>query len=372
MRFSLVGVAQCFLSNRRNVGKRPASLYTRNWATRRDVVRVLGSLYYRDLAQQGPFQLSLSRPSAMEGAFLVNELVDMVIDHLHDDKASLRACALVARTFRNSSQYHLLASVALPGGVAAARGLEAFMAFAATSPRVRRFVRCLHVVGEGAWFGKYDTEQMRKCCLAPRHLRFLSTQLPALRRLFLVELLWDSGGPESCRLSTTIHQTQAGTLEKLVIQQVTSLRLQQPGEVHHGIYAQDILDVLSFFSEIEILNFATPRFEVDQMDDAAMELEERFRRLRFPPRLRVRDLVADPDALDSVRSALAYNLLDRACSVKSLQTFRVKVKPGDLDAISHFVDMRGTSIRHYLLDLSAYSTLSRLGKLQITSVANCD
>ena len=297
---------------------------------------------------------------------LFNELIDIVIDHLHDDKDSLESCSLVSSTFRNSSQYHLLEKVSLTG-VTSSTGLESFMAFVEKSPRFGHYVRTVRVFGEGSWFGKYNAAESRERCLGPKHLRFLS-QLPALRRLFLFELLWDSNRDGPAGLSMIHHDRPSGTLEKLVMQHMTSLRFQQPGEIHHGIYAQDVLDVLSFFSDVHVLNFSTPRFEVDAVEEGiSLGIEERFLRLRFPRRLRVRELVADPDALDTVRSALAYTLLDRACSAKSLHSFRAKVKPGDLDAISHFVDARASSILHYYLDLSAYFTLSRLSRLLINS-----
>ena len=35
------------------------------------------------------------------------ELVDRTIDHLHDDKPSLRACTLVSRSWLNTSRHHL-------------------------------------------------------------------------------------------------------------------------------------------------------------------------------------------------------------------------------------------------------------------------
>lgn len=302
------------------------------------------------------------------GSFLYNELVDMVIDHLHDDKDALAACSLVSRLWRNSSQYHLLENVTLHG-VATARGLDAFAAFVETSPRLAHYVRALRVHGEGSWFGKFEHDRMRELCLRPKHARFLA-RLPALRRLFLFEMLWDSSQDGTDTGTTIQDQTLdahlRGSLEKLVLQHMTSLRFQQAGEIHYGVYAQDVLDVLSFFPDIKTLNFSTPRFEVGGPEESVAGLEESFLRLRFPPRLRVQSLIADADGMDSVRSALAYTLLDRACSVRSLHTFKAKVKPGDLEAVSHFVAVRSPFIRHYELDLSAYFTLARLGEWHVS------
>lgn len=45
----------------------------------------------------------------------IQELIDMIIDYLHDDQRSLASCALVAYHWVQSSRYHLFASVSLSG-----------------------------------------------------------------------------------------------------------------------------------------------------------------------------------------------------------------------------------------------------------------
>ncbi|EKM57177.1 uncharacterized protein PHACADRAFT_254761 [Phanerochaete carnosa HHB-10118-sp] len=291
---------------------------------------------------------------------LYNELVDMVIDHLHDDKASLVACSLTSRMWRNSSQYHLLDSITLLG-VTSERGLEAFLAQAQQSSRIRHYVRELRIYGEGSWFGKYNAAELRQLCFGPKSLHSLA-QMPALRRLFLYDLLWDSrrDGPSGLPLIRRVGI--CWVLEKLVLQHVTSSRFQDPGQIHHGVYAQDILDILSFFSEIKVLCFDTPRFEVDGCEASPPHVEDNFLQLQFPPRLRISSLIADPDALDNIRSSMAYNMLDRVCRFNDLHSFRVRIKPGDIEAVSHFVSMRAHSIRHYQLDMSAHLALARYGK----------
>ena len=284
----------------------------------------------------------------------------MIIDHLHSDKSTLAVCSLVSRTWRNSGQFHLLESVTLLG-VTSEKGLEEFLACAQQSPRIRRYVRALRVHGEGSWFGKYDDTELHELCLGPQHLRSLA-EMPALRRLCLFDLLWDShrDGPESLSLIRQTGVTRV--LEKLVLQRMTSYQFQEPGEIHHGIYAQDVLDILSFFSEIGVLYFSTPRFEVDGCEVPLPHVEDSFLQLQFPPRLRVGALVTDPDALDNVRSSMAYSMLDRVCRLNGLHTFRAKIKLGDIETVSHFVLMRASSLRHYQLDMSAYFSLIQLGE----------
>lgn len=45
--------------------------------------------------------------------FLFPEIIDVIVDNLHTDKSSLRACGLTARTWLPSSRYHLFAKVTL-------------------------------------------------------------------------------------------------------------------------------------------------------------------------------------------------------------------------------------------------------------------
>jgi len=45
--------------------------------------------------------------------FLFPEITDVIVDNLHTDKSSLRACGLTARTWLPSSRYHLFARVTL-------------------------------------------------------------------------------------------------------------------------------------------------------------------------------------------------------------------------------------------------------------------
>jgi len=45
------------------------------------------------------------------------ELADMVVDHLHDDKTSLRHCSLVSRSWLDAARYHLFYQVDLNPGI---------------------------------------------------------------------------------------------------------------------------------------------------------------------------------------------------------------------------------------------------------------
>jgi hypothetical protein len=67
------------------------------------------------------------------------ELVDIIIDHLHNDKRSLAACSLVCKEWRSSARYHLFANLTLnPTKV---RDPEFLM----SAPKVIPFIHHLHL-----------------------------------------------------------------------------------------------------------------------------------------------------------------------------------------------------------------------------------
>ena len=50
-----------------------------------------------------------------QSPFEIPELIDLVIDYLHDDNKALRACALVAKAWLPSSSFHLLGTATVRG-----------------------------------------------------------------------------------------------------------------------------------------------------------------------------------------------------------------------------------------------------------------
>lgn len=70
------------------------------------------------------------------------ELIDQVIDHLHDDVSSLRACSLTCRAWVPSARFHLFHDVVLTPE----RAVN-FMALLETRPHISHFVRSLFIKG---------------------------------------------------------------------------------------------------------------------------------------------------------------------------------------------------------------------------------
>lgn len=52
----------------------------------------------------------------MSGSVLSQELIDYIIDFLHNDLPTLRACSLASRCLLDASHHHLLGTVTVVGG----------------------------------------------------------------------------------------------------------------------------------------------------------------------------------------------------------------------------------------------------------------
>ncbi|KAL4248503.1 hypothetical protein ABKN59_007776 [Abortiporus biennis] len=82
----------------------------------------------------------------------IPEILDLIIDNLHDDTKSLRSCSLVSKSWLPSSRYHLFETKTIyvefyfpeiPSRV----GLESFLTFILSSSAIAETVRTLILVG---------------------------------------------------------------------------------------------------------------------------------------------------------------------------------------------------------------------------------
>ena len=83
---------------------------------------------------------------------LANELIDTVIDFLHEDRSSLRACALVSKSCLPSARYHLFSVIAIN-----ASNFPSFLRLIESASHIGPLVRGLQVfdqctAGEGSEF----------------------------------------------------------------------------------------------------------------------------------------------------------------------------------------------------------------------------
>ncbi|KAI0792426.1 hypothetical protein C8Q75DRAFT_599949 [Abortiporus biennis] len=112
---------------------------------------------------------------------LPQELIDHIIDQLHDDKQSLRSCSLVSHSFQPSSRIGLFHKFRVKCSKAGIHRLIEFSNFLASKPSVAKYIPELELNGEETY------------CMAilPRStLCSILTNLPNLHSLFLVRFVW--------------------------------------------------------------------------------------------------------------------------------------------------------------------------------------
>lgn len=124
------------------------------------------------------------------------EVLDHIIDYLHDDISSLASCSLVCRNWTPSTHCHLFRSIRIAGG--GPTKLDAFSHFLASTPYVGYHVQELHIrAGDGP--AKITT----------------STLNPILRRLTRIRVL--DIRCSYCQFDDEVLPTLL-TLRKLVMQ----------------------------------------------------------------------------------------------------------------------------------------------------------
>jgi hypothetical protein len=116
------------------------------------------------------------------------EIVDMIIDHLHDCKPALESCALVSHTWLPASRFHLFRSIQLDPHPSCYHRCDKLYAIIEQSPHLAAIIRELHIDGG---IGNY-------CVHASPRLNLLLDSLTHLNTLHIkhVNLNWDYHTPE--------------------------------------------------------------------------------------------------------------------------------------------------------------------------------
>ncbi|KAM5540164.1 hypothetical protein V8D89_006304 [Ganoderma adspersum] len=106
---------------------------------------------------------------------LPKELTDAIIDHLHDDRPSLQACALVCSAWLDPSRYHLFRSLT----VSQYGLLKSTVDFLISCPDVACYVERFIILGE----------EITNLSLKWDHFSLLLSRLPRLRVLHLTQFV---------------------------------------------------------------------------------------------------------------------------------------------------------------------------------------
>lgn len=121
---------------------------------------------------------------------LPQEVLDHILDHLHDDKETLSSCTLVARCFLESAQHHYFDSLHLTinnsnsGGETGLDSLELFATTIVEFAKPAQRVRKLYISGQVGAFGRTDGK------VTHGTLVVLLNGLPSLTSLALAFVLY--------------------------------------------------------------------------------------------------------------------------------------------------------------------------------------
>lgn len=257
---------------------------------------------------------------------LAAELTDMIIDHLHDDKASLSNCSVVSRQWLDASQHHLFHTVRLVG-VTSQWGVDSFLQLLERIPRLSQYVRTLEVLGD-RWYSPH--QHIKASCLGPTHLAaFMS--FPCLRNLTFTSTVWDSDRVAQMPMLPC-------SLDTLTLSHFTSFG-------SGAASLKDVLAVITPFSAISKLRLLRTNVTVDPIPNPILHLPSSMVRLQA--------LSLGPVP----RSSTLYSALSRIRFCSTIQS--VKIEMGDWSQASDIaVFMRDAAQNVMRLELDVSSCRS--------------
>ncbi|KAJ7178230.1 hypothetical protein C8R46DRAFT_671827 [Mycena filopes] len=207
-----------------------------------------------------------SRPAWGSGHLsmaIPQELIDTIVDNLHDDIPSLKSCALTARTFVRSAQIHIFRRVEITGNPprdrnsASSTPCQRFYKLLVSSPRIAPLVTDLSIVLVGSetsfeyveGTAEYPEDRQVPWIMAAGRTLSLVLPLLNLERISLVENGPDDWSPEG---QFSMNWNHLGRQLKPALADIfSSPRLEA---VHlRGIVVESPYQLLALFSEASAL-----------------------------------------------------------------------------------------------------------------------
>ena len=255
------------------------------------------------------------------------ELVDRTIDHLYDDKPSLRACALVSRSWLNTSRHHLFRTLLVrPRGQDTLAGQEftVFRSFLRETPHVSFHIRELGL-GTRRPYGR-GVAQLCKHALSD-----ILQRTPKLLKLWLLAIsIVDCD--EHCE--NLIYYSQAAPVDLIELSFA----------VEFMVVIEPFIETLRFFGHVGTLRFH-PRFFGNH--EAAITTMRSLSRI--PMSLRVHELVNGP-----ITDKIIYDVLIIFRSLDTLSSFFFLLpmfREESTSTVSQFIAAAGSTLRHLSLNL---------------------
>lgn len=131
--------------------------------------------------------LSLHKPSSSGSTELPElpaEILDIIVDHLHDDTASLHSCATASKKLLYTSRFHLFYRLRIHSARANMGFLE-FLEFLQLDPPVAQYICELDLVADR------DTRHSQAHRVGPSMLATISQKCPSLQSLALISVARD-------------------------------------------------------------------------------------------------------------------------------------------------------------------------------------
>lgn len=257
------------------------------------------------------------------------ELVDIVIDHLFDDKPSLRACALVSSTWLPTSRYHLFRSITV--------FIKQGMLFA----DFLNFLRATHLgllVRDLTLSGVKATRYRQDRLSHPLLLHILD-RLPFLRSFRLRQVSFyqnpESWSPED-RLRLRMGPTSL-SLDRLQFEYIG-----RPAEVGSETSAWEVFGVCSSFKSFRTLHLS----DLDFRTGSRPWLHPQLPCIVRPTVLRIDNCVA---LRILVKNLARYQVLS---SVEELHLVSEDYRP-----VGKILQEAGTRLRRLTLDMGTLETL---------------
>lgn len=203
-----------------------------------------------------------SQTNQLKPVYLPQELVDYVLDFLHDDACSLIQCSLVSHSFVPGSRFHLFGTFHVKDDQTLCGLLDA-----SPSATARHAIRTLRL-GTASVLSK--TSPLK---VSFSSLENLIAHLPALSNLHMLNISIDFARSSQVSSASTSETRSAKAIRYLWLYKVVEASTRRP------LHPHEFFPLLRLFSGIETLNYSCgfeKRPSFITAEESAVEHEETF------------------------------------------------------------------------------------------------
>ena len=270
---------------------------------------------------------------------LPTELTDVIIDHLHNDKLSLRNCALVSNAWLNSSRYHLFYAIRVRGELPR-RSFTDFVIFIGSTPRIRDHIRELTFRINGGLASQPPAIR----CVGPYIFASVLKSLPMLRAISLNNISWDRNlitGPDERAVQVWPPVPRALdtlTLSRVVTEEFLTQRI---------FRLNDLVELFFAFSPLRTMRALGMTLELNSQDPALQVLPEKLHLRELQLHSNYARIPLTP-VLDAIHSKMAKHLRKLSAVVRN---------DGEASVLGNILRGIGSTLEELRLDHSDLTVL---------------